>query len=179
MKKILMAMILAVTLLTAQGCALLQDPTAQKAAVVAINAPIVIDDIDQVVVALTSLQKEKNVFSDKEIDKLVEALDMYKIVKMQYNILANLGQVPSIEDTSMLWGNVKETYSSAMEIVMSHTDSYDRVTLYNIELLNIHAKSLDISVSELLKDPTAQNISRILTMVGTMISIGAKIALTV
>ena len=170
---------LAVTLFSLPACSVLQNETAQNAAIVAVNVPVVVADIEKATKALTKLHKEKNIFSEEELMSLNEALDLYRIVKLQYDVLKNLGEVPSSEESEMLWGNVREVYTKAMTIVNSHAAQYDRITLYNIELLELHAKSLDVNVRKLLEDPTAQNINKILTLVGTMINIGIKVAATI
>ena len=179
MKKTLTAIALSIMLIMAPGCSLIQNETAQNAAIVAVNVPVVVADIEKATKALITLHKEKKIFSDEELMSLNEALDLYRIVKLQYDVLKNLGEVPSSEESEMLWNNVREVYVKAMTIVNAHAHQYDRITLYNIELLDLHAKSLDVNVRKLLQDPTAQNINKMLTLVGTMISIGIKVAATI
>lgn len=170
--------ILILAVLALPACALFENETAQNAAIVAVNVPIVVADIEKATKALTKLHQEKNIFSDEELSSLNEALDLYRIVKLQYDVLKNLGEIPSPEESEMLWNNVREVYIKAITIVNNHAEQYDKITLYNIELLDLHAKSLDVNVRKLLKDPTAQNINKILTLVGTMISVGIKVAAT-
>ena len=176
MKKYIVSIMLAASLMFMPGCSLIQDKSVQQISSIVLNGPILINDIEMVYERLSTIQKNDNIFSEDELDIFDESMSTFSMVKTEYETLIALEMIPSTEDAMIMWRQAREAYNDSIDIIQKKRDKYDRKTLISIDIMDAHAKRADIDVMALLSNPTTTNLSQVLKIIGGFVNIGVKVA---
>ncbi|RLI66361.1 MAG: hypothetical protein DRO67_01260 [Candidatus Asgardarchaeum californiense] len=124
---------------------------------------------------IREVQAEKQIFTDAEWRKLLNVdatIDM--LIARVDNITRFSAADVSMQELEFLWGLSVNGYTEGRSVIFAHWDQFDPSTQIMLNAFDAKAEATSTLITELMKNPTNDNMTKALTLMTGIVSLAVK-----
>lgn len=172
MKKLL---VLIAILFSFAACTPTQQQFALDSSMILVESEALKTKYAKVELLIRNIQKEKHMFSNDEWRSLLNvdaSIDML-IARIDNMMKFNTNNV-QLSDVTFLWGMAVQAYGEGRSVIYAHWDEFTPSTQLLLNSFDVQAEMTGNRISELLNNPSNQNMTQALTLITGIVSIAVK-----
>ena len=156
------------------GCTATQQKYAQQSAMVAVEAEVLKKEYARVEKLIRIAQDEKEMFSDEEWRSLLNVDASLDMMIAKYEAMIHLNTTLNMQEIKFMWRLAVESYRQGREVIYNHWEEFRPSTQILLNGFDHQATLTSDRITELMEDPTNENINTILTLISNIATIGVK-----
>ena len=124
---------------------------------------------------LREMQASRKIFSDAEWRSLLNVdatIDM--LIARINNIMKFQTTTVSMQEIEFLWGLSTSGYTDARKVIFAHWSAFTPATQLTLMNFDVKAETMSTFVTELMKNPTNDNMTQALTVIAGIINVAVK-----
>jgi hypothetical protein len=158
------------------SCTSTQQQFSYKATSLAVNVDSLTTSYTKIKYLLETKQKESNIFTKEEWSKLLDVDSSVSLLMLKYQAIVKLDVSNlNLHDVSLMWTITQDSYVKAKDVVTAHLDQFDSNSQMVLKIFDAEATSVSSKITDLLKDPTTENVQKSVVLIVNVLSLAVKI----
>lgn len=172
MKKLILSIFICFNLLFVSSCGMINTEYTVNTAN-SISTLILLKS--QYQYAVTIIQNNIHKFNDSEKAALYDVQASVAVLIEDLEKVTKLNSVVSINDIRFMWDLAVKSYTSARPVVLAHFNDFTPIEQNVLRSFDNQATVTNEMITNLLNDPTTENINQAVTLVTTLATLATHI----